>query len=395
MSARKLRILCFTSLYPNAAQPHHGIFVENRLRHLLQGGAVEAVVVAPVPWFPSSHPRFGGWADFARAPKFEKRFGIEIHHPRFPVIPKIGMTIAPALMAACTLPLVRHIQQGWDFDLIDAHYFYPDGVAAARIASRLGKPLVITARGTDLTLIPRFAGPRRQIVAAARQADGLVTVCAALMQPLLDFGITPDKITPLRNGVDLVQFRPQDRAAARRRWQTDRPTLLSVGHLIERKGHHLIIDAMAELPDLGLLIAGDGPLRGPLEAQIAARGLADRVRLLGAVEHSDLRGLYQAADLLVLASSREGWANVLLEAMACGTPVAATDVWGTNEVVAAPEAGVLIPKRTVEDIVIAVRRILAVPPDRAATRRYAEKFDWSATSKGQIELFSTILAQRR
>lgn len=395
MSGRKLRILCFTSLYPNAAQPHHGIFVENRLRHLLQGGAVEAVVVAPVPWFPSSHRRFGGWAEFARAPHFEKRFDIEIHHPRFPVIPKIGMTIAPALMAACTLPLVRHIQQGWDFDLIDAHYFYPDGVAAARIASRLGKPLVITARGTDLTLIPRFAGPRRQIVAAARQADGLVTVCAALMQPLLDFGITPDKITPLRNGVDLVQFRPQDRAAARRRWQTDRPTLLSVGHLIERKGHHLIIDAMADLPDLTLLIAGDGPLRGPLEAQIAARGLADRVRLLGAVEHSELPHLYQAADLLVLASSREGWANVLLEAMACGTPVAATDVWGTNEVVTAPEAGVLIPKRTVADIVIAVRRVLAGPPDRAATRRYAEKFDWSATSKGQIELFSTILAQRR
>ena len=120
--------------------------------------------------------------------------------------------------------------------------------------------------------------------------------------------------------------------------------------------------------------------------------MAARVRFLGAVPHAELAALYGAADALVLASSREGWANVLLEAMACGTPVVATDIWGTPEVVADPAAGRLVPERTPAALAAAVAALLADPPARAATRRYAERFSWDATVEGQLALFAEVVA---
>lgn len=377
----RLKVLTFTTLYPNAAQPVLGIFVENRLRHLAASGEVEAQVVAPVPWFPSAAPVFGQWGKYARAPKAEDRHGLKIWHPRYPVLPKIGMTVAPALLYAWTLPLVRQLQ----FDLIDAHYFYPDGVAAAMLARTLGKKLIITARGTDVNLIPRYRLPRAQIRWAAETAAGICTVCEALKGPLLEMGVPDSKIRVLRNGVDLETFRPKERKP------TDVPTLLSVGLLIERKGHHLVIEALTLLPGARLMIAGGGPMRGELESQAQRLGVADRVRFLGEVPHDWLPDIYSAADALVLASSREGWANVLLESMACGTPVVATDIWGTAEVVAAPEAGVLVPERSATAIAEGIQRLLAALPDRRATRLYAERFSWDPTTQGQLALFREVL----
>jgi len=394
-SGRQIRLLVFSTLFPNAVQPSHGVFVENRLRHLLSDGGVSAQVVAPVPWFPSAVHRFGRYAAYARVAAEETRFGIAVRHPRYVVIPHVGMTLAPFLLyAAARGAVARLLAEGHRFDLIDAHYFYPDGIAAIMLGRRFGLPVTITARGTDLNLIPRYAVPRRMIQWAAGRADGLITVCQALKDTLVELGVAGDRITVLRNGVDLALFRPGDRVAQRQRYGLDGPTLISVGHLIRRKGHHLPIQALAMLPGVRLLVVGDGPERAALEATAASAGVADRVRFLGRRPHDELPDLYGAADALVLASSREGWANVLLEAMACGTPVVASNVWGTPEVVATPEAGRLMAARTPEALADAARALLADPPARAATRSYAEGFSWDATSRGQKTLFERILAER-
>jgi glycosyltransferase involved in cell wall biosynthesis len=187
-------------------------------------------------------------------------------------------------------------------------------------------------------------------------------------------------------------FTPRDRAAARAGFGLTRPTLVSVGHLIDRKGHDLVVRAMADLPEFELLVVGEGEERPKLEALAADPAVAGRVRLTGALPHDRLPDVYSAADALVLASSREGWANVLLEAMACGTPVVASDVWGTPEVVATPEAGELMPERTPDGVVRAVRALFARPLDRAATRSYAEGFSWEDTTQGQLALFRQIIA---
>jgi teichuronic acid biosynthesis glycosyltransferase TuaC len=390
-----IRLLTFSTLFPHEARPNHGIFVENRLRHLLAGGEATSVVLAPVPWFPSPSPRFGDWALHARAPSAETRHGIAIRHPRYPVIPKAGMSVAPWLLYRAMIPAVaRLLAEGHRFDAIDAHCVYPDGVAAVWLGRRFGLPVVITARGTDVNLIPRYAIPRRLIQGAIRDAAALVAVSAALKQALVGLGAPDGKVTVLRNGVETSLFHPPaDRAAARAALGLTGPTLISVGGLIERKGHHRTIEAMRQLPGFTLIIAGEGPERERLSGQIAREGLADRVRLLGPRPHRDLPALYGAADASVLASSREGWANVLLESMACGTPVVAADIWGNPEVVRTPEAGVIYQPNTPDGIATGVRRLFAALPDRAATRAYAEPFSWDETTAGQLALFRRVVGQ--
>ncbi|HJU17015.1 MAG TPA: glycosyltransferase family 4 protein [Stellaceae bacterium] len=389
-----LRLLTFTTLFPNGEQPNHGIFVENRLRHLVASGEAESVVVAPVPYFPSRLQGFGDWGRYARVAAREERHGLVIHHPRFPVIPRVGMSAAPALMAAALLGFIRRLAaRGAGFDLIDAHYFYPDGVAALWIGQRLGCPVVITARGTDVNLIPRYRLPRSMIRRAVAGAAGLIAVSSALKQAMVDLGAAPERITVLRNGVDLALFRPCDRDAARRALGMSRPTLLSVGHLIERKGHDRVIAAMCDLPGFDLVIVGEGPERNRLEQLSRRIGVAERVRLLGAQGHAALPRIYTAADALVLASSREGWANVLLEAMACGTPVVASNAWGNPEVVRTREAGIIARRNTPEGLAEAVRTLFENPPARAAVRAYAEGFGWEETTQGQLALFRRVLGK--
>jgi teichuronic acid biosynthesis glycosyltransferase TuaC len=387
-----LRLLTFTTLFPNEEQPNHGIFVENRLRHLVASGEAMSVVVAPVPYFPSRTRYFGAWSRYARVAAREERHGILVHHPRFPVIPRIGMTVSPALLAAGVFGFVRRLAaHGPGFDLIDAHYLYPDGIAALWIGRRLRLPVVITARGTDVNLIPHYRLPRLMIRRAVAEAAALIAVSDALKQALVALGAAPERITVLRNGVDLELFRPHDRDAARRALGLSRPTLLSVGHLIERKGHHRVIAALRHLPEFDLLVVGEGPERGRLEQLGRKLGVCDRVRLLGALDHAALPRIYTAADVLVLASSREGWANVLLEAMACGTPVIASNVWGNPEVVRTQEAGIVIGENTPEAIAAAVRKLFKTPPARAAVRAYAERFSWDETTQGQLALFRRVL----
>lgn len=383
-----MKILTFTTLFPNAAKPHHGIFTETTLRHQLATGEVQAKVVAPVPWFPFAHPMFGEYGLLARAPQVETRVGVEVCHPRYLLMPKVSMHVAPFTLARAARPVIaRMLDEGYDFDVIDAHYFYPDGVAAVMLGKYFNKPVVISALGTDINLIPKYALPRRMIRWAGEQAAAMITVCEALRTEMIRFGMDGSRITTLRNGVDLTLFQPVDRAATRVRLGLDGFTLLSVGHLDPRKGHDHVIGALAELPDVRLLIAGSGPDRKKLEACAAAAGVAERVTFLGPLPQATLRDYYGAADALVLASSREGWANVLLEAMACGTPVVASDVWGTPEVVCTPAAGVLMASRTAHGVADGVRRLRARYPDHAATRAYAEGFSWADTTRGQIRLF--------
>src|ERR1700722_7172830 len=393
---RPIRLLTFSTLLPNNARPNHGVFVENRPRHLVASGDATDEVIAPVPWFPSAHAWFGDWAVNARVVGLETRHGLNVRHPRFPVIPRIGMSLAPKLLYRAMVPVLqRLIASGPGFDVIDAHYLYPDGVAAVWLGQRFGLPVVLTARGTDVSLIPQFPRPRKLIQEAITGAAAMIVVSAALKAALVEIGAPDQKVTVLRNGVDTALFRPPaDRAVARADLGIARPTLISVGLLIERKGHHRTIDAMTKLPDFDLVIVGEGPERDRLNALIARLGLGDRVRLLGARPHAELPLLYGSADASVLSSSREGWANVLLESMACGTPVVASPIWGNPEVVRSPAAGVITRETSGEGIAEGVRRLFAASPAREATRAYAARFSWDETTAGPLALLRGVIAER-
>jgi glycosyltransferase involved in cell wall biosynthesis len=305
------------------------------------------------------------------------------------------MSAAPLALCAAILPFLRRqIRDGRDFDLIDAHYFYPDGVGAVLLGRALDRPVSVTARGSDLNLIAQHAVPRRWIRWAAQNADGLVAVSGGLKRRLIELGVGADGVRVLRNGVDLALFRPHDREAARVALGFTRPTLLAVGNLVALKRHRLMVDALTYLPEVELVIAGEGPERAGIEKAARERRVADRVRLLGRVPQDRLPEIYSAADLLLLVSTHEGWPNVLLESMACGTPVVVSPMDGIADIVGASEAGRILADDTPGGLASAIRELLAAGPSRAATRLYAQQFDWQSTTEGQIALFHEILERR-
>jgi teichuronic acid biosynthesis glycosyltransferase TuaC len=390
-----VRVLTFTTLYPNLLQPQHGIFVETRLRKLVASGVVSARVVAPCPWFPFASARFGRYAVFARLPSEETRCGLHVEHPRYPVLPRIGMSAVPLTLCAAVLPLLRRqIRDGRDFDLVDAHYFYPDGVAAVLLGRALHRPVIVTARGSDLNVIAQHAVPRSWIRWAAQHADGLVAVSGGLKRRLVELGIGADRVRLLRNGVDLALFHPRDREAARGALGLTRQSVLAVGNLVALKRHWLMVEALTRLPQVELVIVGEGPERTNIEKLARERKVADRVRLLGRVPQDRLPEIYSAADLLLLVSTHEGWPNVLLESMACGTPVVVSPMDGIADIVGATEAGRILTDDTPSGLASAICELLAAPPSRPATRLYAEHFDWQSTTDGQIALFQEILERR-
>ena len=393
-TSHPIRLLTFSTLYPHRGRPSHGIFVENRLRQLVASGEAVSRVVAPVPWFPSRAKRFGDWSLHAQADRQETRHGLMLYHPRFPLIPRFGMSVAPASLAAAgALQIKRILAGGYEFDVIDAHYVYPDGVAAVALGRLFRKPVVLTARGSDITQYPDYPLPRRMLGWAMQNAAALISVSSGLKNAMVELGAPPLKITVLRNGVDLDLFKPTDPAQARALIPAGGPVLLSVGHLIERKGHHLAIRTLLDLPEWRLAIVGEGQERTSLRRLADELGLGQRVIFCGPQPHDALPAFYSAADVLILASSREGWANVLLEAMACGTPVVASNIPGNPEVVRERAAGHVVAENTAECFATAIRDLHTKGPTRFQTRAYAERFGWEPTTQGQLALFRRVMAQ--
>lgn len=395
-SAVPIRTLLFSSLYPSSVRPGHGIFVETRLRELLASGKVQTRVVAPVPWFFSTNARFGEYAKMARTPLKESLGGLEVHHPRYILPPKIGMHLAPLSMALGAVRVIKRIMnEGFDFDLIDAHYYYPDGVAAALLGQWLRKPVVITARGSDLNLLADYWLPQKMMRWAAAKAAASIGVSNALVQILRDWGLPEDRLQVMRNGVDLNRFRPVPRDHDKGKLGLDTgPVLLSVGNLVPNKGHDIVMHALvsisARYPRSSLLIVGSGPERQNLESLAAQLGIAQRVCFAGVIPNDQLLHWYSAADVLVLASSREGWPNVLLESMACGTPVVSMRVGGTPEIVTQAESGRLVGSRDAQSFAAQILELLADPPPRDRVRAYAENFGWGGTTDAQVARFETI-----
>jgi glycosyltransferase involved in cell wall biosynthesis len=285
------------------------------------------------------------------------------------------------------------IHDGFDFDCIDAHYYYPDGAAAALLASWFKKPFVVTARGSDLNLLPAYAVPRRWIQWTEAHAAASITVSAALRDRLIDLGGRPDRIWVIRNGVEPELFRPMERAACRERLGLEPGKwLLSVGNLVPEKGHAIAIEALCLMPkDVNLAIVGEGADHGRLASTARKAGVWDRVKLVGFVPQLELPYWYNAADLLVLCSEREGVPNVVLEALRCGTPVVATGVGGIPEVLEVPAAGRVIEARSPQTLALAVMSLLGAKIDKQRVCATASKFSWASATRSQLAVFRKVL----
>jgi glycosyltransferase involved in cell wall biosynthesis len=355
-------------------------------------------VVAPVPYFPrlpfKIHPHYDA---LARVPTFEEPRGYPVHHPRYLVTPRVGMRHYGAWMTAGVRRLVARLHAGDPFDVIDGHYIYPDGTAAVRLGEELGIPVVLSARGTDLNLYPRLPGIAALIRSNLDACRHLICVCEGLRQEALRLGIPDEKVSVIGNGVDADRFRRGDAREARESLglPADGTVILSVGHLTERKGFHLLIEACAGLHrgDATVVIAGDGPEREPLERLASSLGVGGLVRFPGAIRNEDLPAWYQAADLFALASSREGWPNVLCEAQACGLPAVATNVWGIPEIVRDESLGVLVRERTAVGLRAGLEAAFSRNWDRDSIASVGRSRTWGRVADELEPIFSGLASR--
>ncbi|MEW6118603.1 MAG: glycosyltransferase [Pseudomonadota bacterium] len=360
------------------------------------------VVVSPQPWFPGQ-----GLIRLLRpgyrpmAPAIEMQQDIAVYHPRFLSLPGLLRRLDGWSMALGSYFLLRRLKaQG--ARLIDAHFVYPDGEAATRLGRWLGLPVTVTLRGTE---VPHSRDPvlRPHLVHTLQSAARVFSVSDSLRRLALELGADPEKTEVVGNGVDIRVFHPVDKCEARRRFglPEDAKVLISVGGLVERKGMHRVIDCLPSLlaahPGLHYLIVGsggpEGDMRSELEAQVARLGLAGRVQFLGALPPAELKWPLSAADVFVLSTRNEGWANVFLEAMACGLPVVTTDVGGNAEVICRPEYGGIVPFGDG----VALERVLAEALvrdwDREAILAYARDNQWDRRVAQLLRTFEAVFAQ--
>lgn len=393
-----MKVLVFTNLFPNSVYPNHGIFTQHRMGSSHGQDGCEIRVVAPVPYCPP-WPALGEWYAKSRIPAFERIDGIDVYHPRYPLIPKISMPLHGFLMFLFSLQQVKRIHREFPFDLIDGHFVYPDGFAAVLLARAMKKPVVVSALGTDIHEFPRRRLIRPMIRYALSRSDLCLTVCDALKRSMVDLGTPEDKIRVIPSGVDAERFRPGDRAASRRELgiALERKIIVSVGSLIPVKGFQTIIDALPTVlghePTTELYIIGSGPYRKALEELAVARGVAQHVFLAGQRPNSELAKWYAAADVFCLASFREGWPNVVMESLACATPVVGTRVFGIPEILVSPDLGILVdptPQSIAAGLVEALRRDW----DRTKMRDYILDFTWTEIGARIRKALESVLRKR-
>jgi teichuronic acid biosynthesis glycosyltransferase TuaC len=388
-----LRVLSLASLFPDQTRPVFGSFVERQCLALAARADVEMRIVAPIgipPWPLSLHPRY---RVFDGVPAQENWKGLSVFRPRFWHIPLTSGRFDARLMARALLPLCREIQRDFPFDMIDAGFFFPDGVAAVALGKALGVPVSIKARGSDIQIWGRAAATGQQIIAAGKSAELLLAVSAALKQDMVALGMPEDRILVHYTGVDQTAYHPIDRIAAKAARGIKGPLIASVGTLNANKGHAITIAALPKLPDAQLVVIGKGEALTALEAQAAELGVTDRVTFTGPLPGAEVSHWLATADVMALPSASEGLANAWVEALACGTPVVACDVGGAREVIHDGISGRLVA-RTPEGVAAGISDLLANPVDPAHVRATITDFTWEANSAALVEAFSALAAHR-
>lgn len=387
-----MRVLTYTNLIPNRVDPNFGVFVFQRLRHTARQ-RISIEIVAPVPYVPGFAARLA--PHYAHIPETDSLDGLTVHYARYPLIPKVSMLAQARLMDLGTMRLVEKLHHEHAFDLIDAHYLYPDCVAAARIGKRLGIPVVMSARGSDVHQFFKMPAILRQIQKALKSSAAIVAVSNSLADQIRALpGV--GEVQVIGNGVDTSRFHNIDQIEARKQLGLDphSPVIVSVAALKPIKGHRELIRAFGivrrQFPNALLLLVGKGTEQKKLEALCQSSGLADAVRFEGAVPNERLFVYYSAANVSCLASRNEGWPNVILESLACGTPVVATAVGGIPEALCSDAVGILTGVEHTS-IATGLEQALSRTWDRAGILKYAQGHSWQEVGAEVAGVFQRVV----
>lgn len=388
-----MKVLSFSYCFPNSADPTWGVFVLQRLAALAK--LAEVQVVSPRPVFPVWSALRG-----PSLPEVDEMAGLTIYRPRFFYVPGLLKTMDARFYNWGLMRWVEDLVRREKPDVLDSHFIWPDGVGVYRMARRLGVPFTITMRGK---IYPCLDSPSmtRQCAEALQHASAVISVDTPMAEIAVRLGAARERVHVIRNGVDKDFFRLRPKAQARRELglPVDGQLIVAVAHLKRTKGHGETIQALAKLPGSPRLVivggAPGGDRFGQEARELAARlGVADRVTFAGRQPHAKIPLYLAAADVSVLASYREGCPNVVLESIACGTPVVATRVGAVPEIVTPGQNGQIVPPRDVDALAQGIAGVLACQWSPEALRESATVRPWTEVAQAVYNVFEGIVGRQ-
>lgn len=394
---KRLKILMLTRLFPSHAFPALGTFCIERAKALAAHADVRVMV--PTPYYPAWLPGKEDWKKWTRVERQGVVEGnIAVTYPRYVSLPGTATWLQGVTMARSVRRDLESNYKGWQPDVIDGHFAFPDGYAATRLGQAIGTSVVVTCHGSDLRQYPDIPVAGAMTRWTLRHADRVISVSSDLMRRSIELGCPANQAVFLTNGVDPSKFsvRAQSECRAQLGLPLDRKIGVYVGFLIDRKDQSLILRALVEIRQQGasvplIVLVGDGPNRQRLENEVVALGLQNDVILAGQRRHDEVALWMGAADWLLLSSSSEGWATVYFEAMACGRPVLTSNVSSARDAINQPAYGSVVEPRTAAAFAAAVQAASQTAYDENVIRHYAEQNSWEKWADNAMQLFTRLV----
>jgi teichuronic acid biosynthesis glycosyltransferase TuaC len=394
-----VKALLFSNLFPTSAKSGRGIFTLQIAEEMAR--LCDLTVAVPLPWFPRlalARKLLPQYAEFGHTVPVLGWKGFSAHYLRYPLIPKVSEAVHAQLISLGVAGRIARLHRRIGFDVINAHWLYPDGVAAVALGRRLGIPVVLTGLGCDVNDSLHDPRLRSNILGAVAAAAAVTTVSAPLAQSLIEAGVPGEKITVIPNGVDTVRFKPRDAAACRREVgeSPDGPLIVCVSRLSSEKGVRFLVHAMhvlrATVPDARLAFVGDGPQRAELEELARTFGLQNAVRFVGNVEHAKVSSWLGAATIACMPSLREGHPNAAMEALASGRPLVASAVGALPGMIQA-SAGVLVPAGDPAALAAGLGRALGNSWDAAAINASVAQSSWAGGARQYVQVLERAVRE--
>jgi teichuronic acid biosynthesis glycosyltransferase TuaC len=394
---RRLKILVLSRNYPNNVLAFLGLWVEGLTKHSIE--FCDSKVISPVPYCPPL-PGLGAYARFRTIERRRVANGVEAVYPRFLVPPgqkfHAWESVTYHLSA---MPVADRIRRDFPFDLIHGHFSYPDGFVAARLGRRYKVPVIITEHAPWKPWMEKYPRVLRLTRWAFNECAFHVSVSTSVRDEVKSFMGDSDKQRVIPCGVDGSVFTlDEEQSQSKNR-------ILFAGAIRPVKGVDVLLRAVRLLVGRGrcetLAIIGESYYQSYQNEYARIRqmaidlGLRDRVQFLGGKTQTELARYMQQSDVLVFPSRKESFGMVLVESLACGTPVVATRSGGPEDIVN-EKVGVLVPPEDPEALADAIQRVLQRPEDfnRADLRTYAlAKFSWNRISKQYLELYQEAIAR--
>lgn len=388
-----MKILTVSHLFPNHITPNKGVFVKERVKYIAK--KIDLSIVAPIPYFPFNY-LLGQYKNFNKIRDEEIFDHLPVKHPKFLAIPKLAKSADGILYYWSLNKYFSNLISTHQFDLLDFHWVYPDSYAGIKWAQTFNKKIIVTIRGNESIYYFEKNSRKKIAIKCLHSVDHIISVSNDLKNKVVkDYGLDPQNVTVIPNGIDLNKFYKIDRTAAQKmcNLDTNKKYIITISRLSHEKGIEHLIRAFAKLnaKNTILIIIGDGPLRNKLQSLSHDLKISTSVKFLGFIPHEDTNKWYNAADIFCLPSLWEGCPNVVIESLACGTPVVSTQVGGIPDLVPSKYYGLLVKPGEPNELADAFDYALSEKWDRSAISAFGRKNSWENVADRVIQVYKKVL----